>query len=355
MDTPPSRHHQVNAVLQRVWAGKGPLARLLWPVAQLFGLLVRSRRWLYQSGIFDTTRVGVPVVVVGNVVAGGAGKTPVVMALAKHFHQRGIKVGILSRGYGRAGRECMEVNMQTPVSLSGDEAALLKRATNAPIFIAPRRADAAQALLAAYPATQLLLCDDGLQHYALGRDIEIAVFDDRGAGNGWLLPAGPLREPWPARLKGIDLVLHTGSKPAFAGYAATRRLANYAVATDGSQVQLSSLKGQRITALAGIANPQKFFDMLQAAGLTLELAIGLPDHYDFADFGNFSGFGSHLDKDSFLLCTEKDSVKLFALPSMIDRRVLAVPLETTLEPAFLAALDAMLAPLLSQLPSDHGH
>lgn len=288
--------------------------------------------------------------VVGNVIAGGAGKTPVVMALAEHFHKRGIKVGILSRGYGRTGTGCIEVDLQTPASVAGDEAALLKQATRAPVFVASQRVEAASALLAAYPATRLLLCDDGLQHYALTRDVEIAVFDDRGAGNGWLLPAGPLREPWPARLHdGVDFVVHTGSQPAFPGYSAARRLADHAVAPGGSRVPLSSLKGQRITALAGIANPRKFFEMLEAAGLEPELAIGLPDHYDFA------GFKPPAGEHTIFLCTTKDAMKLFGHPAMANRRVLAVPLETELEPAFFAALDALLAPLLSQLPSGNGH
>ena len=177
----------------------------------------------------------------------------------------------------------------------------------------------------------------------------LLTLNDRGAGNGWLLPAGPLREPWPARHESIDLVLHTGTNPAFAGYAASRRLAGYAVAADGTHVPLSTLKGQRITALAGIGNPHKFFEMLEAAGVALELAIGLPDHY------NFYGFQPPANTDEIFVCTEKDAVKLFGLASMADKRVLAIPLETELEPAFLAELDSLLAPLISQLPSVNGH
>ena len=323
---------------------------MLWPLSQIYCLLVFWRRRLYLWGFFRSARAGVPVVVVGNVIAGGAGKTPLVMALVRHWQQRGLNVGVVSRGYGRAGRACLEVCTNTPVTLSGDEPALIKRATGAPVFIANNRIEAARALLAAYPKTQLLVCDDGLQHYALARDVEIALFDDRGVGNGWLLPAGPLREPWPERLhSGIDLVLHTGQFPAFGGFTSSRQLADYAVDSGGNRVQLDSLKGQTLVALAAIAQPDAFFGMLVARGLALSQTIRLPDHY------NFSGDRPVVGKGCTVLCTEKDAVKLFALPAAASVRLLAVPLLFSPEPAFLDAVDALLVPLLSQLPSHHGH
>ena len=336
--------------LQQAWLSRGWLACLLWPSSQMYRLLVGWRRRLYQSGVFTSARAGVPVLVVGNVIAGGAGKTPLVMALVKHLQQRRLKVGVVSRGYGRAGELCREVFADTPVAASGDEPALIKRVTDAPVFIAKNRIDAARALLAAHPGTQLLVCDDGLQHYALARDVEVAVFDDRGVGNGWLLPAGPLREPWPQRLHGgIHLVLHTGQSPAFAGFTSSRRLADYAVDAHGNRVPLDSLKGQNLIALAAIAHPDAFFSMLIAKGLVLDQTISLPDHYDF------SGYQLAVDKDCTVLCTEKDAVKLFGLPATASVRLLAVPLRFAPEPAFLDAVDALLAPLLSQLPSRHGH
>jgi tetraacyldisaccharide 4'-kinase len=341
---------QKKGVLQRAWLSRGWLACLLWPVSRGYGLMTGMRRFLYKTGFFKSTRVGVPVLIVGNVVAGGAGKTPLVMALVQHLQSQGRKPGVVSRGYGRLGTACQEVLADTPVSESGDEPALVKRVTNAPVFVAPRRVDAAVALLRAYPATQVLICDDGLQHYALERDIEIAVFDDRGIGNGWLLPAGPLREPWPQQPgSGVDLVLHTGQTPAFAGFTSSRHLADHAVAADGSIVQLGSLRGQALIAIAGIANPDAFFAMLTACGLRPGQTISLPDHHDFA------GFSLAVDKDVTVLCTEKDAVKLFRLPAMASVRLLAVPLEFSPAPAFLAAVDALLAPLVSQLPSSHGH
>ena len=342
-------------ILQQAWRTRGLLACLLWPVSRIYGLLIKTRRHLYQTGFFRSERLPIPVLVVGNVVAGGAGKTPLVMALVQHLQERGVKVGILSRGYGRTGTVCQEVFADTPVSESGDEPALMKRATGAPVFVASSRIEAARALLQAYPATQLLICDDGLQHYALQRDIEIAVFDDSGVGNGWLLPAGPLREPWPDRPhRGIDLVLHTGQTPAFKGFTASRRLSDQAVASDGKALALSSLQGQPVVALAAIANPDAFFEMLTACGLTLSQTISLPDHHDFSDYQ------LAIEPETTLLCTEKDGVKLFDLQSMTTVRVLAVPLQFSPEPAFMAAVDALLAPLLvtrsdSPLPSSHGY
>ncbi|MES2686443.1 MAG: tetraacyldisaccharide 4'-kinase [Pseudomonadota bacterium] len=339
--------------LQRAWLRRGPLACLLWPVAVLFGALVRLRRTLYRANLLRSEKMPVPVVVVGNVVAGGAGKTPTVIALVQHLQAAGIRAGVVSRGYGRSGESCLEVLPDTPPEQSGDEPALIRRATQAPVFVAARRVDAARALLAAHPATQLIICDDGLQHYALRRDIEIAVFDERGAGNGWLLPAGPLREPWPERLqrgagpsgRGIDLVLHTGALPAFDGFRSTRRLADHALRADGSRVDLSSLAGTALIALAGIAKPQAFFDMLTARGLILAETRALPDHYDFDSYPRPTDMGYTL------ICTEKDAIKLF--PRQSD--ALAVSLVFEPEPAFFTAFDALLTSRLSPLPSSHGH
>ncbi len=323
---------------------------MLWPLAQVHGVLVTLRRALYRRGWLASERFNIPVIVVGNVLAGGAGKTPLAMALVSHLKALGLPVGVVSRGYGRASAATLEVTPETPACEAGDEPALMARAAGAPVFVANRRADAVRALQAAYPATAVVVCDDGLQHYALQRDIEIAVFDDRGVGNGWLLPAGPLREPWPARQRdGVDLVLHTGQKPAFAGFTSTRQLAPYAHAADGTRVALADLRGEPLAALAGIANPDAFFAMLQACGLTLQKTTALPDHHDFS-LGDLDAYAGQT-----VLCTEKDAVKLFALPLPAGVRLLAVPLVFSPDSAFFDALDALLAPLLSQLPSSHGH
>ena len=347
----------MNNLLQLSWRSRGPLACLLWPISVVYALVARLHRYLYGSGFFKPKRVGVPVLVVGNVVAGGAGKTPLVIALVQRMQQQGLRIGVVSRGYGRLGKSCVEVLENTAISDSGDEPALIFRATNAPVFVAANRSEAACALLRKYPDTQILVCDDGLQHHNLARDVEVVVFDNRGVGNGWLLPAGPLREPWPRRRHANsehDLVLHTGDAPAFEGYTASRQLSAHGVTADGGQVLLSSLKGRPLTALAAIANPQAFFAMLTARGLTLNQTICLPDHYDF------SNYQPPVPEGHYLLCTEKDAVKLFRLSAMASVQVLAIPLQFQPEPAFMAAVDSLLVPLLSsrlnsQLPLSHGH
>jgi tetraacyldisaccharide 4'-kinase len=198
----------------QLWQNRGVWVMLLWPLSRVFLALVHLRRWLYRTGWMRSTRVAVPVVVVGNVVVGGVGKTPVVIALVEHFQSKGLRVGVVSRGYGRgngpgnglggghsADSDCLEVHPDGSAHDFGDESLLIRRSTGVPVFVARQRAQAAKALLAAYPGTQVIIADDGLQHYALQRDFEVCVFDDRGVGNGWLMPAGMLREPWPQLLK----------------------------------------------------------------------------------------------------------------------------------------------------------
>lgn len=323
--------------LLRAWTRRGALAWLLWPLSLIYRALTATRRALYRTGLCKAQRAGAPlpvVVVVGNVVAGGAGKTPVVIALVRRWQARGLTVGVISRGYGRKTHDCREVRASSLAPEVGDEPALIRRATGAAVFVAARRVEAARALLAACPACQVIVSDDGLQHLALERDIEICVFDDRGAGNGFLLPAGPLREPWPRR---VDLVLHTGSNPAFAGFTARRALAEFAVRRDGTRVPLAQLRGQSLIAVAAIARPANFFDMLREHGLTLADTIALPDHYEF------DSFLISRDKDKIVICTEKDAVKLW----IHHPEALAVPLQFEPEPAFLAAADALLDTKLS--------
>jgi tetraacyldisaccharide 4'-kinase len=294
--------------------------------------LAAVRRSLFRLGILKTVRIGVPVIVVGNVIAGGSGKTPAVMAIVRHFQSRGLQVGVVSRGYGRSTSDCREVLDDSAPSESGDEPLLIRRSTGAPVFVAARRVEAARTLLARHPATQVIVSDDGLQHLAMARDIEICVFDDRGVGNGRLLPAGPLREKWPRR---CDLVLHTGSKPAFAGFTARRFLANDALGRDGVQIPLAELADRKLAAVAAIAKPEMFFQMLRQRGLHLDRCSALADHHDFEDWTPSAAEGHTL------LCTEKDAVKLWRKAP----DALAVPLVFEPEPAFFAALDAKLSSL----------
>jgi tetraacyldisaccharide 4'-kinase len=326
----------VRRALLKAWTHRGWLAWLLWPVSLVYSALVAARRGLYQFQILQIQRVDVPVIVVGNVVAGGGGKTPTVIALVEHLRSRGHRPGVISRGYGRSTDDCREVLVDSTASDVGDEPMLVACSCAVPVFVAPRRVDAAHALLAAWPKTSVLVCDDGLQHYALKRDIVICVFDESGVGNGFLLPAGPLREAWP---RAVDIVLHTGSTPAFAGYTANRALASYAQRADGSRIDLAELAKQPVIAVAGIARPERFFSMLEARGLTLSRRCALPDHHDFADWQ------PPLGPPALLVCTAKDAVKLW----QTHPQAWAVPLEFTPETAMFAHLDALLDAKLSSI------
>ncbi len=340
--------------LRATWTGRSPLACALWPLSRLYGALAALHRTLYRRGWLRAERLPVPVIVVGNVIAGGAGKTPTTLALVAHLAAQGWRPGIVSRGHGRATADVREVLADADPIAVGDEPLLLRQRAGAPVWVGARRADAGRALLAAHPTVDVLVCDDGLQHHALARDVEIVVFDARGAGNGWLLPAGPLREPWPRRFKDarepwprpVEAVLVTeapaphpsplpegarepGNPPVF---TATRRLAEHALGADGTRVPLATLRGTPLTAVAGIARPEAFFAMLQAAGLTLVDTVALPDHY------YFDSLPRPIYKRETLICTEKDAAKLRRL----HPRALAVQLVLDVPAAFWAWLDERL-------------
>ena len=335
---------------QSAWYKRGLLSflitALLWPLSQVYRFLAFTHRQLYRSGVLKAHKVSVPVVVVGNIVAGGGGKTPTVIALVQHLQVQGIQVGVISRGYGRTSTACLEVKKDSAISDVGDEPvgillALDLISCSAPVFVAKSRFDAVSALLKTYPATQVIISDDGLQHHALQHDIAITVFDDRGLGNGFLLPAGPLRE---SKVKTRNsLVLHTGNQAtkltntAAPQFTARRALASYALTADGSKVALTDLQPHaNLLALAGIANPEAFFAMLRASGLNLVKTVSLPDHY------HFNSILGNKYADYILICTLKDAVKLW----QTHPEALAVPLEFEPEPAFFAAFDAMLKPYL---------
>ena len=344
--------------MQSAWYQRGLLSLLvsllLWPLSQVYKFLAFTHRQLYQFDVLKSHKVSVPVVVVGNIVAGGGGKTPTVIALVQHLQAQGIQAGVISRGYGRSSNECLEVKKDSAISEVGDEPASILLACNAPIFVAKSRFEAATKLLKTYPDTQVIISDDGLQHHALHHDIAVTVFDDRGIGNGLLLPAGPLRESKVATHN--SLVLHTGN-----GYAhlfgtsapqfrANRALANHALRSDCSQVSLSELETttKPLLALAGIANPEAFFSMLRDVGLNVTDTLALPDHYDFHSF--FDSYTGNKYAGYTLICTVKDAVKLWAYEPEMNLEVLAIPLEFEPEPAFFTAFDALLHPLLTLEP-----
>lgn len=339
---------------------RGPLACALWPVSLVYRSLIALRRWPYALGLRASRKPEVPVIVVGNVVVGGAGKTPTTLSLVTHLQARGWRPGVISRGHGRRGDGVVHVEPDTPAHQAGDEPLLIRRRSGAPVCVARHRVEAAQALLNAHPEVNLLICDDGMQHLALGRDLTVAVFDERGLGNGWLLPAGMLREPWPLAPGSPgrpDLVLQQGragsatrsvsphdGMPVF---HAVRRLAAYAVAPDGQHKPLEDLHGQPLVAIAGIARPEVFFEMLRERGLKLAGCVSLPDHAVATDYEGAIHSARHP-----LICTEKDAVKLFPiLPADGSLQAWAVPLELAPERAFLDQVDAHLA----RLSSRHGH
>ena len=331
----------LHRTLPQVWQRRGWAARLLWPLSRLYALAWRRRQRRAMQA--NTPHLPVPVLVVGNVIAGGAGKTPTTIAVVQHFAKLGVKTGVLSRGHGRhrSAPACVTVTAETPAALSGDEPLLIQRHTNVPLVVGADRLHAAHCLLRQYPGTQLLICDDGLQHLALPRNGEICVMDERGIGNGWLLPAGPLREPWPRR---TTLLLQTAAvsdalavpalPPSQPVYQARRLLAGEALRADGQSQALAQWASiaQPVRALAGIARPERFFSMLRAAGLHLAETLSLPDHASAEEMLPYAR--RMLDQGLPLLCTEKDAVKLWPhLP-----QVWAVPLVLQPEPTFFVAL-----------------
>lgn len=353
-----SSPHENRAQLEARWQTwaqhKGLPARLLWPLAQLLAAISALRRTGYTVGWLKTERLPVPVIVIGNVVAGGAGKTPAVIALVRHLRHQGWQPGVVSRGHGRLGHTLVQVGNASAPSEVGDEPLLIHQATGAPVCVARRRADAARALLAQHPDVSVILCDDGLQHLALGRDLSIVVFDERGIGNGWPLPAGLLREPWPPvkgdhhrpdlllvqRREGVPTIeLSTNGIPRFEAW---RRLADEAYNLEGEKCPLSALHDRALTALAGIARPSVFFSMLRARGLTLAREVPLPDHADVTAYQHVLSSGT-----GPLICTEKDAVKLADLlageATTLRQRIWVAPLELRPESGFYTAVDAALA------------
>lgn len=307
------------------WQRVTAVSLLLYPFSLVFRCVVALRRAAYTSGLLKSFCVPVPVVVIGNITVGGTGKTPLVLWLAALLAQHGRRPGIVSRGYRAALDRPGPVSSSSDPLSVGDEPLLLARRSNCPVWIGKDRVDAVHGLLAAHPECDVILSDDGLQHYRLSRDIDIAVVDgERGLGNGLMLPAGPLREP-AARLRTVDaLVIHGGARRADTGKRA------YAMRLEGREFRNlrnpdhvagpAHFQRQRVHAVAGIGNPGRFFAHLVALGIEFE-AHAFPDHHAFraADL-------SFSDADAVLM-TEKDAVKCASFASKIHwaLRVDAVP------------------------------
>ncbi len=304
--------HLMASWLHKQWQIISPWHLLLVPISLLFLLIVKSRLALYQCGFFKSTKLAVPVIVVGNITVGGTGKTPLIIYLARALTAKGYAVGIISRGYGGQVSAWQEVLPHTSAREVGDEPVLIAKSTLCPVFVGSRRVKVAQALLEQHPNCQVILSDDGLQHYAMQRDIEIAVIDSTlGLGNQMLLPAGALREP-ATRLNSVSAVVYNGEKPVYQkGYAMRMMVRGfYQVLDTNKSCELSTLQNQPLHAVAAIGNPERFFAQLNQLGLRFS-QHAFVDHHAFSA-QDFEAFG-----DDYVIMTEKDAVKcqLFAKPN----------------------------------------
>jgi tetraacyldisaccharide 4'-kinase len=307
----------------RHWQSRGAIAWLLWPASLLFGIVVAVRRVLFKARILGSMHPGVPVIVVGNLTAGGSGKTPLVLRIAEILREHGWKPGIVARGYGGAVQQPREANIASDPAEVGDEPILLARRSGCPVWVAPDRVAACRALRATHPECDVVVTDDGLQHYALRRDIEICVVDGRGFGNGFLQPAGPLREP-ASRLRSVDAVIVHGAKE-IDGHAMALEGDTLVRFTDARDRRAAkSFAGQRVHAVAGIGDPKRFFLHLARFGLKV-VPHPFPDHHPFQarDFE----FG---DADPVVM-TEKDAVKC---KSFAQGHFWILPVRASLDPAF---------------------
>jgi tetraacyldisaccharide 4'-kinase len=321
----------LRAWFERQWQYQGWAQCLLLPFAWLFAGLAALRRILYRRLVFASSRLPVPVIVIGNISVGGVGKTPLVIYLAQALRAAGYSPGILSRGYG--GRQTGAVKPDSAPELYGDEPVLIAQRSASPVWVHALRAVGGRALLQAHPETDVLICDDGLQHYALQRDIEIAVVNrPHGLGNGRLLPAGPLREPL-SRLQTVDLVVESGQLPTtdsqmsaadnqMPAFQQSLQLGQWTSLSDSSShISLAALQARPLLAIAGIGHPQRFFQTIQALGLDCETKEFADHHaYTQADFIGWSA--------KTILMTEKDAVKCKHL-ALSDAWFLPVTAELT--------------------------
>ena len=297
--------------IERIWYNGGIGMIPLLPISWLFRLLTSMRRWLYRHNWLRVNHFPAPLIVVGNITVGGTGKTPFVIWLTGFLRDKGYKPGIVSRGYGgSASKWPQPVMPESNPALVGDEAVLLARRCRCPMVVSPNRSDAVKMLLKDFDC-DIVIADDGLQHYAMGRDIEVVIIDgQRRFGNGHLLPAGPLREPV-TRLQSVDLCVINGEPLTSDEYRMTLTQGSlYNLKAPEKTDDLSLFKGKRVHAVAGIGNPDRFFDLLRTSGIEV-VAHSFPDHHAYCE--DDLNFGDN----SPVLMTEKDAVKCtaFAKPN----------------------------------------
>ena len=323
------------SVLMQAWMKRGWLAGLLWPIALLYGVLLTLRCFLYKTGWLQQHALPVPVIIVGNIFIGGTGKTPLTLWLLQQLKSRGYHPGVISRGYGRTQDAPAVVTLSSLAVDAGDEAVLIAQQSGCPVAVGRNRFDAGTTLLDAFPDVDVIVADDGLQHLALARNIEIVLFDSRGVGNGWLLPAGPLREP-ADRKRDITVVnlndaeLISPALPSDTFRMQLEGTSAYPLNGAGQTQSLSSLApGAKLVAAAGIGHPERFFSMLRRQGVPFT-ALPLPDHYRY-DVNPFQ----NLDAD-LILITEKDAVKCRQIKQIADdHRIWVVSVAAHIEGAFM--------------------
>lgn len=312
--------------IHKQWTHRGLVAWATAPLSLLFLSIARSRRKKIKP-----VKMPVPVVVVGNIYVGGTGKTPVTIALVKELRARGWTPGIVSRGFGRKEDLAQMVTAKSLASQVGDEPLLIHQQSQAPVAVGRDRVAAAHLLLDKHPECDLIISDDGLQHYALGRDVELAVVGARGLGNGWVLPAGPLREPR-SRLDEVDAVVLNATEEHI--YTHTPRFAATSVlgiarSLDGKTewvLKDMAQTGKPVFAAAGIAAPGRFFAMLRAHDIEAQ-TMELGDHFDFSS----NPFKDR--KEEFILVTAKDAVKCRQIPEIAnDPRIFWVELLVEIDP-----------------------
>jgi len=340
----------LSAWLTAQWQGPRPslAARLLQPLSCVYAALADGHAALYRIGLLRTAAAPVPLLVVGNLVAGGAGKTPTVIALVALLRDQGWTPGVISRGHGRRGGEVVAVTRGSTAAEAGDEPLLIHLRTGAPVVVGADRAAAARALCAAHPAVDILLADDGLQHHRLHHDMALLVFDERGVGNGLRLPAGPLRQALPSAVPPHSLVLYNAERPSTAlpGLCGSRRLTGVlplrawrqgrgTASVAGADGGWAALRGRQVLAAAGLARPEAFFQMLEAQGLQIS-RLPLSDHHRFDPLPWAEGTAD-------VVVTEKDAVKL-PPGSVGATRVWVATLDFQPEPAFGSALRMLCAP-----------
>ncbi|MBC7499664.1 MAG: tetraacyldisaccharide 4'-kinase [Herminiimonas sp.] len=318
-------------ILTRTWTARGPLACALWPLSMLFGGLSWVRRLMYRHGLLASVRLPVPVIIVGNIFIGGTGKTPLTIWLVQSLREAGRVPGVISRGHGGSQAAPRSVHLDSLPGDVGDEPLLIAQRARCPVVVGHGRVDAARLLLAANPEVDVIVSDDGLQHYALQRDIEIILFDARRVGNGWLLPAGPLREP-ASRRRDFTVVNIDPMTEGVPRGALTMRLGGthaeaLANRSKSMPLEMFAVSAPRIVAAAGIGNPARFFAMLRTFGLMFA-EVPLPDHYDFG-INPFAALDAEV-----ILITEKDAVKCSRIDMIRhDPRLWVVPVTAQIDAA----------------------